>query len=325
MTDQHSNVILFPKLQATLEQESLVALTDKNYSEALEKLNQLIEHDIKHHDIMMSKLICLMELDRIEEAEQLCEILMGKRDAHYYEYVHIYLTILFQSAQYDVLIEIVDEELGQKEKVPSPFKDQFKQLQQLSQHMREELIIEHAAKLMRDLHKAHQHQHHHQQWLIIEELQRIGAPPRQNIDHYLTDDSVHPMVKTSLFKWYRDRGVNQPVNVHKLGLSGEFTPMNVPRIENHVTIKETRARLNEMDQSNPTMFQQLHTLLLRFAYVRYPLIPDEDQAPALAEALISIGNNLLSIHNETDEHQMVSRYVEELNLCDGLYLSIIDA
>ncbi|MUV39406.1 TPR repeat-containing protein YsoA [Lentibacillus sp. JNUCC-1] len=325
MSDRDDNVILFPKLQTTLEQESLSALTNKNYREALDKLDQLLEHGVDHHEIMMGKLICLMELDQFEEAEELSEKLMSRHDTYYFEYVHIYLTMLFQTGQYELVIETSNAVLDHQETIPDPFREQFSQLRDLSTHMREEVIAEESAKLTRILFKAHANQDHHLQWITVEKLRSLGAIPKQSMESYLTDHNVHPMVKTGLFLWYQEQSVNRPLEIHKLGVSGWRNPVDTYDLSNSATIKQTKLLINEIEQHNPTLYKQLDQLLTRFTYVRYPLIPEPDQAPLIAEALKHIGHGIASIHNKGMASSTILAYAEEINLCDGLYLSMMDA
>ena len=53
MSSRSENVILFPKLQKRLEEESLFALQEKRYEEALSKLNLLLSYHIDNHEILI--------------------------------------------------------------------------------------------------------------------------------------------------------------------------------------------------------------------------------------------------------------------------------
>src|SRR5690625_7001302 len=81
MESDLKNVILFPTLQKNLEQDSKLALEAKKYPEALEKLNELLRYKVQKHEIFIGKLICLMELGRNNEALDLCEDLLRRKDA----------------------------------------------------------------------------------------------------------------------------------------------------------------------------------------------------------------------------------------------------
>src|SRR5699024_1513137 len=142
---KNEKVVLFPKLKTTLENESLRLLQNKNYTEALSMLNQLIHYDIQSYEIIIEKIICLMELGRYTNTKYVFDKVMFKMNKHYYDYLHIYLTILFKTNQYEQLMKIVDHELDYKH-VPTIIRDQFKQLYSLSEAMEKELNIEKSVK-----------------------------------------------------------------------------------------------------------------------------------------------------------------------------------
>ncbi|QGS68969.1 tetratricopeptide repeat protein [Oceanobacillus sp. 143] len=131
MQTEPNNVILFPKWKKTLEEESLYALQEKRYEEALEKLNKLLSYQVDDYEILIAKLMCLMELSRYEEAQELCEELLQHKDDNYYHYLHMYLTILFQTNQYELLMEHAAAELADKQ-LPEIFREQFTQLYDIS-------------------------------------------------------------------------------------------------------------------------------------------------------------------------------------------------
>lgn len=70
------DIILFPKWQKLLEEESIAAIKERHFDEALEKLNLLISYQVNNDEVFTGKLICLMELERYEEAQDLCESLL---------------------------------------------------------------------------------------------------------------------------------------------------------------------------------------------------------------------------------------------------------
>src|SRR5690625_1767591 len=105
MPQDSDKIILFPTWQKNLEQESLEAMREKNYKEALEKINQLLDFNVENHELYIAKLICLMELRDHQGALDLSEHMLEQEDENYFQYVHIYLTVLFQMGSYEQLIE----------------------------------------------------------------------------------------------------------------------------------------------------------------------------------------------------------------------------
>src|SRR5690625_2485722 len=146
-------VILFPKWQIILEKESLNAMKEKNYKVALKKLNKLLSFGVNKHGVMFGKLICLAELDHFEEAQELCETLLKDKNEHYYNYLHMYLTILFQTSQYDLLIEQGKQALTD-ESLPQEVHQQIQQLYTISQQMKMDIDNEKSKEYINDLAEA---------------------------------------------------------------------------------------------------------------------------------------------------------------------------
>src|SRR5699024_6116324 len=166
MEEKSDKVILFPKWKETLEQESLMALERKEFGSALEKLNRLLDYNIQKHEVVMGKIICLMELNRYDEALDLCEYLLQHKSDNHYHYLHIYLTILFQTNQYDLLMEQVEFVLVD-ESVPAEMIDMFEQLYEMSKSMQHEMHLEQFNYFNGELEDAFMKEDYPRQWRVI--------------------------------------------------------------------------------------------------------------------------------------------------------------
>lgn len=326
MAQSHSDkVILFPKLKETLESDSLQALKDKKYDEALTKLNELISYQVNNHEIFIGKLICLIELGRYREAEELCEELLRKPDEHYYHYLHIYLTILFQTNQYGLLMELVDDELENKS-LPAAIKNQFTQLYELSSKMREDVIEEETSLFEEDLNKAFEQQNYQAQWQIIEKMRHLDVNPSYRIANYLNDNEVHPVVKTSIVNWLQASGTSQSVELIKFNQTETLQLNDIEPIENHSMYTQTLLMIKDLEQDNPSLYDFLERLLYQYTYVRYPFLPNMDDVITIGDALKHIGKDYLNLKKSisTEEDIELVKYIEEIKLCQSLYLSIIE-
>ncbi|WP_233881045.1 tetratricopeptide repeat protein [Virgibacillus halodenitrificans] len=325
MQHHSSNVILFPKWKSVLEEESLQALKEKRYKEALTKLDELISYQVDSHEVMVGKLICLMELGRENEAQEICEGLLQNRDQHYYHYLHVYLTLLFQTNQYQLLMEQVEDEYASG-KTPIEMKEQFDQLYNMSKKMQLDVTIDRSTTYMNELEQAVVHKNHAEQWRIIDKLRNIDMQPSEKVIIYLADEEIHPVNKTALFCWLQQSELETAVTINKLGHTVNVVPMDTEQMMEQVFIKEIVLLLRDLEQQNPSMFQLINKLLYRYAYVRYPLSPPPEDIEHIANALIMIGKEYVSIHNllETDKNDRVNKYIEEIKFFEALYLSIIE-
>ncbi|MFC2948506.1 tetratricopeptide repeat protein [Virgibacillus sediminis] len=321
----NDNIILFPKWKFALEEESLKALKEKRYDEALAKLDQLLSYHVDNHEIIIGKLICLMELGRYSEAQELCEELLGYRDEHYFHYVHIYLTILFQTNQYDLLMEQVEVEL-EGESIPSALKEQFEQLYDMSKKMQNDLVIEDSKTHIGEFWQAVEEEDHRKQWRLVESLRKSNTVEPERLLKYLMEPKVHPVVKTSIFLWLQDAESSKEVTVHKLGQQITVVPNETGGIQVNGLAKQIGLLISEIEQKNPSLFHLLNDLLYRYLYVRFPIIPPYEDALQVAEALRTVGKEYLNVHNESviKADPAVEEYMEEIKLCDVLYYSVIE-
>ncbi|MGY0693155.1 tetratricopeptide repeat protein [Virgibacillus sp. FSP13] len=321
----NNNVILFPKWKTILEEESLIALKEKRYDEALKKLNKLLDYHVNNHEIIIGKLICLMELAYYDEAQDLCEKLLVQKDENYFQYVHIYLTLLFQTSQYNLLLEQVDYEF-QTEKVPSPYREQFEQLYDMSQKMNDQLKDEKMLKYINEFVQAIENQDHMKQWRLVENMRNIKAQPKQKmIAPLLTNDTIHPVTKTAIFQWLQELNVAQLFDIHKLGLQFTVNPVEITELNIHTVVKQTFLLIAELEQTNPTLFHLLEKILHQYAYVRYPIMPTSEDVAAIADALIIVGKQYLNLPDNNEvKNDKTLHYIEEIKMCEALYLSIID-
>ncbi|AIF43281.1 tetratricopeptide repeat protein [Virgibacillus sp. SK37] len=325
MEPHASNVILFPKWKSVLEEESLQALKEKRYEQALTKLDELISYQVDSHEVMVGKLICLMELERENEAQEICEDLLKDRDQHYYHYLHVYLTLLFQTNQYQLLMEQVEDEYASG-KTPIEMKEQFDQLYSMSKKMQLDVTIDRTTTYMNELEEAVIHKNHAEQWRIIDKLRNIDMRPSKNVITYLADEEIHPVNKTALFRWLQQSEFETTVTINKLGHTLNIVPIETEQMMEQSFIKEIVLLLRDLEQQDPSMFQLVNKLLYRYAYVRYPLSPPGEDIESIVSALITIGKEYVSIHNlvENDINDRVNKYIEEIKFCEALYLSIIE-
>src|SRR5690625_2752934 len=100
----NNNVILFPNTKQKLMDEMFHALNNENYNRALEKSEELFMNKIDSHDVIVVKLISLINLKRLTEAEAFCDTILNVNSPHYDEYLEYYYLILYSSKQYERLI-----------------------------------------------------------------------------------------------------------------------------------------------------------------------------------------------------------------------------
>lgn len=317
------NIILFPKWQKVLEEESVAAIKEKKFEEALEKLNNLLSYDVRNHEIYTGKLICLMELERYKEAQELCESLIEEKDSHYYQYIHIYLTLLFQTDQYDALIDVVSVEL-ESGNVPKHLKEPFKQLYTMSEKMRLNVELERSNVFLDALYDAVHQDNHIEQWRLIDKLSKTTIQPNEKVISLLANEHIHPLVKTAIYLWLKNLGVTKPIEVHKFGIQLKMTPSETPEVKESAIAIEIATKIKDIEQSNPSLYDVMNSLLEHYLYALYPITPSLDESLYISEALLQIGSDYLNISASPSGQAKVDKYIQEIKTTDLLYASIMD-
>lgn len=325
MSKNKEKVIIFPKWKSYLEKSSMEALNNKNYDEALQQFDELLQLQVCKHEIVLGKLICLMELGYTTEALRLSESKLDEKDRNYFDYVQIYVTLLFQTNQFEEVIDQIAYEL-KKEQIPKRIREQFQQLYEVSKQMRNDVRVEQAKKYEYKLKEAFKHNDPGQQYHWIEKLRSIKRRPFSDVKLLLQREEVHPVVKTIIFQWLQDDNYSNPVTVQKFNKQQTYIPSQTVPIFEEPLINETLKLLGEVEQQNPTLYDFAKKLLYRYTYVIYPfLYPSRDQID-VKEAIILITSTYLNMTEKTDKIQTesIKKYVKDIKICSALYASIIE-
>ncbi|MFD1414031.1 tetratricopeptide repeat protein [Oceanobacillus jeddahense] len=319
-----TKVILFPNTKKKLEEEGLYALKEKRYKEALDKLNCLIAYHEGSHEIYIGKLMCLMELGNYKEAEQLSEKLLARKDEHYYHYFHIYLTLLFQTSQYQHLMDLLEIEF-EHNMIPDMLQEPFQQLYEMSSNMKIGIDEDNAKGFLAELKEAVSGDDYLKQWNLIDNLRRIKADPKEENIKLLENPQVHPVIKTALLKWLKEAGVERSIYIHKFETSIIIQPSELNQISKENSYKTVMEELEKRAEANPTLLNLIKQLVYRYFYVTYPFTPKKSDLFSFAEAVYILGNEYLQIDTQLEDlDRNAESWIESIKICNSLYLSIIE-
>ncbi|MFQ3542592.1 hypothetical protein Q7A53_00775 [Halobacillus rhizosphaerae] len=323
MENKTGNIVIFPKWRTRLEKEGLQAVNEKRYQDAVASLQPLLEYGAASHDAITGLLMSWIELGYYEEAESLCKQQMKIEEDHYFEYLHIYITILFQDNRYQELVDLLDEVFNSEE-VPHQNRTQLWQMYEVSRKLLEDTNKQVGEKLVHDFFKGMEEEDLHKQWRSVAQLHKQSAD--QYISMFkpiLMKEAVHPIIKTAIIEWFRESKIEEAVTVFKFGKTAEVVPSELNLLQSEYIIKQIQMRLGAIEQSNPTMYEMLDQLLYHYCYVRYPLYPDENELPLVVEALKQLGHEYLQLpYSSKEDEEDVSLYKEEIELCEQHYLII---
>lgn len=321
---EKNKVVLFPKWKKDLERESLKAIKEKNYRIALPMIEELLEFEVNNHEILMGKLICLMELGQSEEAILFCESILNEDDPYYYDYLFFYVNILFQANELEAVVDQLNYEKT-KNHMPSEYHEQLHTLFELSNTMLASKKEEAIYTTEKELQEIIQTKNYSKQWMLVEKLRQAKRKPAKYIYDVLLEPTFHPVVKTAILLWCKEQEVNREISLVKFHAVKTIDSKLLLNIEEYPFYQAVMKEIQKLDDSNPTYYQLLLRQFYRFAYVRYPFYPDLSLAKDYAKAMTESIKLFLSDEEMLEEEdETLYKYREEIYHAEAIYLSIIE-
>lgn len=325
MKNEYNNVVFFPKRKKELEQKAFQAMRERDFEEALSYFKVLIDHGVDDKEIFLGELTTLIELGREQEAEELCEQLLEKKDENYWSYINIYATLLFQIHKHKSVAQLLEDVLNE-EAIPEPFKNQFEKLYDVNQPLVDEQREQEAKITKRELIDAFDKEDHLAQWHLVNHLEDADITPYISLfEDMLKSEHVHPVIKTVIIGNLQSRSIEQSFKVIKFGLEMDIIPNQFPYMSDH----PFRIRLAELmlnfEQENPTFYQLTEQIIDRFFNVIYPFAPELKALDLFKSAIVKIVKSSFD-QQETnksisdDLRTMINQIIE----VEKIYFSIMD-
>jgi tetratricopeptide (TPR) repeat protein len=323
MSEETDNVIIFPRWKNDLELKAKKSMEQGNFKEAYTYLVELTDNGVDSPEVMTGKLICMMEMNLQTEAELLCEQLLAKKDNHYYSYLHIYVTLLFQASKYADVLTIIEEAL--ETDPPSPFQEQFKQMYTLSKELQQQVDIQTKKEVLVKLNGAIKERNDRQQWYMIKRLlyldEHSDIPLLKSM---LLDPEINPVVKTAILEYYAVNPIKEELHIEKFNVKDKMY-LHKEEVIPQKFFEEMYRFLDEIQQQDPTIFQMIQSIVQRFAYVYTPFLPREENYLLFTQALIDYVHQRLDKEwkdNITDP--VKNQYIKMIEVSETLYGQILD-
>lgn len=320
MKSDDDKIIQFPRLKQTLAEKGTLALQNHQHEEALEAFNQLLSIDSKHAQANLGKAICYVELGHMQEAADVCEMMLNEAIGDYFEVLQVYVSILIQLEQYKEVVDLL-EAVVQEEKLPASLAEFFYQILTFCRKMvdaekdtRVTLSHEEVQHFSQLLHSDQLEK----QMLAIEKLTRNpNGVMLEELKKYLKTDKNDPVLKSIAIRNLAEENVDETVEVHKFSKQMLFNPTEAQDPFEHPVAKKVSETLSELIESeNPTLYDlsiQLWTNVVMSLYP-FPLPPYDHQVIAAAIHYESSKLNGLS----TTEEEICNLYnvqLQQLNNC----------
>ncbi|TFB24954.1 tetratricopeptide repeat protein [Filobacillus milosensis] len=324
--EQH-DVVMFPGWRKELEEKSFEAVKHKNYDEALLHIEKLESFKEASNDILTAKVICMIELSRYDEAISLCRKLMREDDDNYYKYLHIYLTILFQTSQYTEVVDLLNE-INETSSIPRDYKEPFKQLYDMSIQFQDQATEQESENHMNHFMDSLENGNFQEQWKLLSFHRNhpIG-PYLSQLVPYLSDAQLNPVIKTGILQWCMDDQISEPIEIEKFGDMAWFKPTELPDVLDTEFSVEVLKVLEDVEQSDPTLYQFTKQILYRYLYIKFPFTPNLELKEDVAEAVHSLAKSYIQLES-ADEQTYISdeimKWMKEIEHLEKIYFSQID-
>ncbi|GAA0456695.1 hypothetical protein [Alkalibacillus silvisoli] len=330
MSTERQGVVMFPGWRKELEQKTFDAIQQKYYEEALLHIKKLEDFNEASNDILTAKVIAFIELSRYDEAISLCRKLMKEDDDHYYKYLHIYLTILFQSSQYTELIELLDE-IFENETIPFEYEEAFKQLYEVGQDLQASSAKQESEKHINHFLESLENGNFQEQWKLLSIHRKYDVETHlETIKPYLSDTRLNPVIKTGILQWLMDFKVDKKIEVEKFGESNYVIPAELKDVLDTKFAKNVLEYLEKVEQGDPTLYEFVKQVLYRYLYIKYPFEPFDDSKNVknLGEAVLTLSQKYLQLNEEADVADQATDeqkgWMKEIERLEKIYFSQIE-
>ncbi|MDC3415694.1 tetratricopeptide repeat protein [Aquibacillus sp. 3ASR75-54] len=322
-SEKEDKVVMFPKWKERLMLQSKQAVKEQRYQDALAIYNKLLDYKTRTHEVYTGKLLCLMELGEMVEAEVLCEQLLATQEEGYSDYIQLYSTLLFQSNQYDKVVELL-EDITSEHDLAQQVKEQLMQMYHLSKSLDDDRKMEDSFRLISQFKQAINDRDVWKQWRLIQKWEGLPVEPHLEYLVSILKGEKNPVIKTGIINLLITNNVDKQVEVVKFGKTKPVNPSKLEFISDHEAVRGILLELEYHEQSNPSLLQLIKALLYRFVFVRYPFVPGKEEYPSIAKALTLIGEQQFHLTNLLQEDSHLYEYIKTIMECDQVYLAIIE-
>lgn len=315
MIVKENKIILFPKQKERVYVELTEAINDGNFALALQKVTQLIDYGELHEELIDINCYCLMQLEDYEELVGF-SVLMKEVDDRLFEVcLGYYIEALYELEKYKEVIELYHEvEMDMAdEKNLDIFYD-------LALQMNAQKI----ERYMKQFNRAKLNQDHQESYRLMNLLLESLTAPIPYIEKQLTLPNVHPLVKTAIIDFYREKELSKLLEVEKFELTSQFEVESLVDVHNESSFLALIEQFDYLLHKDPAKYNLYVQLMTQYFKIMYPFTVSDEDLPVVKVVFEQIveqgfGNAVETAHLDQDK---VTTYMENIHFCINLYMSI---
>src|SRR5699024_7578265 len=115
---------------------------------------------------------------------------------------------------------------------------------------------------------------------------------------------------------------DQEVEVVKFNQSITLTPEKTEGLTNNLAVTKTMLHLRTIEEDNPTLYQMIEELLIKYIYVNYPNLYPENDARNVAKALALVSEQSLYGELNKEINNEVIAFMNDIQYCYKVILKL---
>lgn len=260
-------------------------MENQEYQKALKLLT-----DLEDENVRLQRLICLVGLNEYNQALQEAIIAKVKAEQSYYEVVGLYLTILKELEQYDEAIDMVIEELSMPY-IPNNYEMMFNEVydQLLLAKHESEFDYNNQTFNLEDIEAILMGRNTNSDviYLAINQMQSLNIRRLLPYIHaFLKNEQAPSFAKSLIIEMLIEQVIDEEFLVVKGYREEYINPSLMNPVLEQLSVDRIVAALSEnMEDDNPSLFDQALQFLTVYLYEIFPETIEDDQVNNLAGAI----------------------------------------
>jgi tetratricopeptide (TPR) repeat protein len=290
------NVILFPGLEKRLLEKGLDYLKQKKYRDAIQYLEQALEHDQENSDVHVGLILANYEAGYVKQAKQIAAEMLRSGLGDYIQVIDLYLMILVQLNEYAEIVSTIEALIDEKE-IPADKQEHFTRMLEFGRRMLEDGADMAVPAEMEPEPEGmtlglFELQDPKDQVMIAARLTKENIRPYiKEIKEYVASEQGHPFQKTMLLNILREQEFAEEIDVRKFGLEKSFIPAKIQDMKDYIASNDfIQILADEVENEDPVLYENILSLIERHFFLLYPFDLPQGAAEAWAAAYHFIAN-----------------------------------
>ncbi|GGI10439.1 hypothetical protein [Gottfriedia solisilvae] len=279
------NIVFFPKLKDRIISLGKKALEEKNYSKALMLCDQLKEMDEHNSQTELAAVACLLEGNKPLEAKIRCEdLVFGPFESD--EAIEVFISILFQLKEYEVLQKSIKKLLQQK-RIDETQMDKYQAMLSLSNKVAPERN-EHLEML--NLHNLVENNVTiHKQLEIINELRVIDCKLiLKQIEEVVKSSRANPLIQSFILFILQEQSIGHEFEIKKMNQEMTWNAISDSNEHDQFIAKVVQKLSLVLESEDPSAFELAKTHFQHFMTIYFPFIPEPSNVDVWTACFYSI-------------------------------------